>query len=313
MPDLALDLRYLRLAILVAQHGSFRATAESQNLSQSTVSRRIRLLERRLGIVLFNRSRQGSELTPAGERFLRTAAIGAEHLQQAIIDTRRVHKGETGMLRIGVVTSITGGHLPGLLERYRRANPSVKISIEEISCSGAGAALVGDKIDVAFVLGEVNFAGCQTMKLWRERMVVALPKNHHLAGALYVDWNDLRYETFLAPANEQGADLEYFLIKKLPEECLHPDIAVHGVGRDSLLGMVARGFGVFVALDSTVSDAHKDVIFLPIGDDSEWVQLSAARRLRCSNPATKSFIELAASYLATGTIAESLHVSRLRS
>ena len=66
MPDIAFDLRYLRYAILVAQHGSFRAAAESLDLSQSTVSRRIRLLERRLGVPLFERDHKGAKLTPAG-------------------------------------------------------------------------------------------------------------------------------------------------------------------------------------------------------------------------------------------------------
>ena len=46
VPDLALDLRYLKYAMLVAEHGSFRRAASILNLSQSTISRRIQLLER---------------------------------------------------------------------------------------------------------------------------------------------------------------------------------------------------------------------------------------------------------------------------
>lgn len=84
MPDLALDLRFLRYAILVAEHGSFRRAADAMNLSQSTVSRRIQLLERRVGVPLFERSRSGVRPTPAGERFIREAAFGAEHIRQAV-------------------------------------------------------------------------------------------------------------------------------------------------------------------------------------------------------------------------------------
>jgi len=47
VPDLAFDLRYLKYAMLAAEHGSFRRAAEALNLSQSTISRRIQLLERR--------------------------------------------------------------------------------------------------------------------------------------------------------------------------------------------------------------------------------------------------------------------------
>ncbi|MHC1550728.1 LysR family transcriptional regulator [Phyllobacterium sp. K27] len=68
MPDLSLDLRYLKYAILVAEHGSFRRAAEILGLSQSTVSRRVQLLERRLGAPLFDRDKSGARLTPVGAR-----------------------------------------------------------------------------------------------------------------------------------------------------------------------------------------------------------------------------------------------------
>ena len=44
MPDLTLDLRYLKYAIQVAEAGSFRRAAERIAISQSTVSRRVQML-----------------------------------------------------------------------------------------------------------------------------------------------------------------------------------------------------------------------------------------------------------------------------
>ena len=44
MPDLTLDLRYLKYAVQVAEAGSFRRAAERLSISQSTVSRRVQLL-----------------------------------------------------------------------------------------------------------------------------------------------------------------------------------------------------------------------------------------------------------------------------
>ncbi|MFY7351370.1 LysR family transcriptional regulator, partial [Enterobacter cloacae complex sp. IR53041] len=49
MPDLTLDLRYLKYAVQVAEAGSFRRAAERLSISQSTVSRRVQLFERQLG------------------------------------------------------------------------------------------------------------------------------------------------------------------------------------------------------------------------------------------------------------------------
>ena len=67
MPDLTLDLRYLKYAIHVAEAGSFRRAADRLSISQSTVSRRVQMLERQLGVSLFKRTRSGAGLTPEGE------------------------------------------------------------------------------------------------------------------------------------------------------------------------------------------------------------------------------------------------------
>src|SRR3546814_9609339 len=84
VPDLAFDLRYLKYAIVVAEQGSFRRAADVLNLPQSTVSRRIQILERTLGVPLFERSRTGARPTLAGERFMREAAVGAGPLREAV-------------------------------------------------------------------------------------------------------------------------------------------------------------------------------------------------------------------------------------
>ena len=84
MPDIAFDLRYLRYALRAAEYGSFRRTAEILAVSLSTVSRRIQILERRIGIVLFERHRSGARATLAGKCFLKDAAVGAKHLNQAV-------------------------------------------------------------------------------------------------------------------------------------------------------------------------------------------------------------------------------------
>ena len=88
MPDLTLDLRYLKYAVQVAEAGSFRRAAERLSVSQSTVSRRVQLFERQLGFSLFKRTRAGAGLTPEGERFLQQAVVGARYLRNAATEIR---------------------------------------------------------------------------------------------------------------------------------------------------------------------------------------------------------------------------------
>ncbi|WP_429924142.1 LysR substrate-binding domain-containing protein [Agrobacterium vitis] len=294
MPDLSLDLRYLTYAILVAEHGSFRAAAQALDISQSTVSRRVQLLERRIGIELFDRSRKGAQLTPAGARFLKSAAVGASHMEQAILDTRRAHRGEIGELRVGVATSLANGFVGDLLESYRAAYPSVDVHVEEVSQRIAGSRLLCRRLDVAFLAGAPELHGCTTTRMWNEHLVVALPKSHHHAEQPSLAWDDLREETFLSPANEKGAEMESLLLRKLYESGLTPGISVHDVGRDDLLTLVARGFGVFMTLESTISQDYRNIAFVPVGDDTDVVQFSAVLLTEQQNPAIPPFLKFAA-------------------
>jgi len=142
LPDIAFDLRYLRYAILVAQHGSFRAAAESLDLSQSTVSRRVRLLERVLGVPLFERDHKGAKLTPAGQRFIQDATVGANLLSDAIRDLQNGHRGAVGEIRIGLMLSLAGGFLADLLKNFRARYPDAEIKVEEMSSDCAKIGLL---------------------------------------------------------------------------------------------------------------------------------------------------------------------------
>ncbi|WP_371824620.1 LysR family transcriptional regulator [Martelella soudanensis] len=90
----------------VADHGSFRRAADVPDLPQSTISRRVQSLERRLGITLFERSRTGAHLTHSGAEFIRQTTFGAEHLRHAVNDLRSVQRGYIGELRQGIVGSL---------------------------------------------------------------------------------------------------------------------------------------------------------------------------------------------------------------
>ena len=64
------DMQTLRIFCEVAQQRSFSLGAAQQGLTQSAVSQRVSLLEKRLGVALIDRSVRPLALTDAGQRFL---------------------------------------------------------------------------------------------------------------------------------------------------------------------------------------------------------------------------------------------------
>ncbi|RAH96372.1 LysR family transcriptional regulator [Acuticoccus sediminis] len=292
MPDIALDLRYLKYAMLAAEHGSFRRTAEMLNVPQSTVSRRIQLLEHRIGIPLFERGRSGARVTLAGERFLRDAAVGADHLHQAVNGLALVKRGHSGKICIGIMASLASGFLAELLGAFHSRFPAVDIKIEEVTSQASACAVLNGRLDAAFMPGDPKLPGCRAEKLWDEKIFVAVPYAHPIAALAAATWDDIRHETFLVTADAAGPEIEDYLVRQLSGPAFHPKISVQRVGRENLLNMVDRGFGITLTTDSTLGITYPNIRFLPIISSEDKVSSSVVWSASNQNPALKHLVEM---------------------
>ncbi|WP_449045082.1 LysR family transcriptional regulator [Paracoccus versutus] len=293
MPDLAFDLRYLRYAILVAQHGSFRAAAESLDHSQSTVSRRVRLLERRLGVPLFERDHKGAKLTPAGQRFIQDATVGANLLSDAVRDLRNIQRGGAGEIRIGLMLSLASGFLADLLKSFRSRYPDAEITVEEMSSDCAKIGLLCNRVDVAFLPNVEEIPGCQAIDFWGEQVFCALPKDHRLADRETLSWEHIADEAFLVPSGGAGAELDVYFLRKLSGGRADVRMSMQSVGRENLLNMVSDGYGVALLLASATQQRQDDVAFIPLNALHEPVRFSAVWSQTNANPVVQRLLEMA--------------------
>ncbi len=292
MPDIAYDLRYLRYALLAAEHGSFRRAAETLAVSQSTVSRRIQILERRIGLPLFERHRSGARPTDAGECFLREAIVGAMHLHQAVDAVARAKRGSTGVLRIGLMASLANGFLADLLTAFHRRFPAIEMIFEEATSHVNASALLQGRLDAAFMPGEPRLPGCQAEKLWDEKIYVAVPLAHRTACLETVAMAEVRSETFLVMADATGPETEDYLVQQLSGPDFYPKISVQHIGCENLLNMVSQGFGITLATASTINIAHLGVRFVPIVGDEDAVSFSIVWSHSNRNPALKYLVDM---------------------
>jgi DNA-binding transcriptional LysR family regulator len=249
-------------------------------------------LERRLGVSLFDRTRSGAQLTPAGEQFFQEATFGAEQLTQAVTAMKQVHRGSTGLLRIGVMTSMAGGFLSDLLYRFRARFPEVRVAVEEGSSQSNAASVLSGRLDVAFLPGAPQLPSCRVRQLWKEQVYLALPKDHPLAERVHIAWADVKDEAFLVHADGAGPEVEAYLIRKLSGLGFRPRITAQKVGRENLLNMVGQGFGLTVTTFASLATTYAGVKFVSVGEKPEFITSSAVWPLANSNPVLKQFLEL---------------------
>lgn len=116
-----MELAWLEDFVALSETGNFSRAAELRHVTQPAFSRRIRSLEDWVGTPLFERTAQGTHLTPAGEQFAR----GAPGLVRTITDLRRdareVGGRETATLHFAATHSLSFTFFPGWLRGVEQA------------------------------------------------------------------------------------------------------------------------------------------------------------------------------------------------
>jgi DNA-binding transcriptional LysR family regulator len=113
----------------VARHLSFRRAATELGVTPSAISQAIRVLEERVGAVLFMRTTRSVGLTEAGERFLARAKPAFEELVAAGEVARDLGQRPVGRLRLSVPRAVMPVLLEPLIASFCRSYPEIEVEI----------------------------------------------------------------------------------------------------------------------------------------------------------------------------------------
>lgn len=196
-----IDVETARTFTEVVNTGSFHAAAGVLNVTQSTVSARIRTLEQRLGRPLFDRARSGATLNAQGQAFRRYALA----IVNAWEEGRRLATettGEVTRLRIGGEHNLWTRLLTLWLLELRAAVPDAHISARAGDFTTLDQALREGDLDVAVMHCAPDGEGFEAERLFDDELIlVTSGEDDHVDGRLVdVRWSIDRQIT---PTSEQ--------------------------------------------------------------------------------------------------------------
>ncbi|MBM3491075.1 MAG: LysR family transcriptional regulator [Alphaproteobacteria bacterium] len=184
-----MDLDVLRTFVEIVEAGSFKRAAERLNVTQSTVSMRVKSLEEQLGRVLFQRSRAGLSLTPAGLQLQRHAPTLLQLWQRARQEIALpAHFQAT--LSIGGLFSLWDRLLLRWLPWMRQAAPAVALRAEVGTSDILMHDVLAGRLDIVVLYSPQSRAGLVIEQLLEERLVmVETPGAAELPGGyVFIDW-----------------------------------------------------------------------------------------------------------------------------
>jgi LysR family transcriptional regulator, flagellar master operon regulator len=188
---IVVDIELARTFVEIVKTRSFVRAAEQLNVSQTTVSARIRALEEQLGRPLFIRSKSGASLTPAGEQFLRYAPMFVQLWERARHQVA-VPQGRRAILTIGGDLSLWHPWLVEWLHWMRRSAPEVALRVQVGLPESLTDQVAAGALDVAVVYAPQYRPGMRVELLLEEKLVLVTTDANAKAvdpdSYVYVDW-----------------------------------------------------------------------------------------------------------------------------
>jgi DNA-binding transcriptional LysR family regulator len=120
-------LSNLESFIRSAETGSFSAAARRLGLTPTAISRNVAMLERNLGVRLFQRTTRKLSLTEAGEQLMANMGSSLDVLQAALSQVGNVNAGPSGLLKISTPTALGLTYLMPMLPAMRERYPNLRV------------------------------------------------------------------------------------------------------------------------------------------------------------------------------------------
>jgi DNA-binding transcriptional LysR family regulator len=220
-----LDSRDLQYFAEILDCGSITAAAEQLGISQPALTKRIRLLEMRLGIKLLNRNNKGVTATIYGENlYLHAKSITAE-VARAQAKIEELSQTGGGTLSIGVLPTQATELLPEVIVRLTVSLPNLRLRIFERQRTLLVRGLRQGEFDLIISVIDDYEMGpdVQYKILFHDRPVVVVRSSHPLTGREPIDGKELLAYPWIMPppTSERRKHMESFLASlniQLPRE-----------------------------------------------------------------------------------------------
>lgn len=176
------SLRQLQYAVAVADALSFRRAAQQCRVSQPALSAQIAQVEAAAGVVLFERDRRRVRVTPRGEEFLARARRVLAEADDLLTSARRLADPFDGILRVGVIPTISPYLLPVITPPLRAEFPRLSLRWVEDRTADLVRGLQQGTLDAALLALEAEIGEVDYEVVGRDPFVLAVPAAHALAA-----------------------------------------------------------------------------------------------------------------------------------
>lgn len=277
---------YLRTLCEVVREGSFAGAARRLGYTSSAVSQHIAVLERTIGVTLFEREARGIRTTAAAV----FAAQKGEELLMQLDDFEdmlaNLAGGHRGRLQLGSFPTANSRIVPKVLARIMASHPHAEVGLDEGNTEPLVTGVLEGHIDLAVVhvyalVPETWPPGLTAVELANEDLLLMLPADHRLAGEATPRLEQLRSERWISSQNGTAAGM--CLQRICAAHGFVPTVAFRSDDYNVVQGLVRAGAGVAIVPEMGCTPDDK-VVCVPLTQWRPGRQILALHRRTNTNP-----------------------------
>jgi len=237
-----INLNQLRAFFLAARERSITKAAESLYVTQPAVTMQIKSLEQDLEVKLFRKYGKNLELTEAGHVLFDYA----EKIFEIVEEMEYVLKGHAqsthGSLTIGTTRSFARHLMPGLLSRFQKRYPKVKVILKV----GSSQEIVDGVLDFVYDVGTIGRlpykSRLNVIPYSREEFCLVVSPQHRFARAEEVSLQELEKEPIII--REEGSGSRYAILSLLTSHGINPSVLLEAGSVEFIKEYIMKGQGI---------------------------------------------------------------------
>lgn len=253
-----INLEYYKIFYEVAKEQNITKASENLNISQPAISKTIKLLEEKLGGTLFVRTKKGVILTEEGKEFYGYITKAMEYINSAENKFSDLINLETGVIKIGINSTLTKEFLLSYLEIFNKSYPKIDIQITNGITSHLINELKNGLIDIVFLnLNDKDYGNdIDIIKCKKIHDVFIASKKYSELNDKVISLNELKNYPLIFQA--KGSNTRNFLDNFLKEKniTLKPNIEL--ASYSLVTEFCKAGFGIGYAVKEFIQKDLND-------------------------------------------------------
>lgn len=242
--------RNLEIFAAVAECGSMSAAARKLHISQSAVSQVIVEIERKYGVLLFERYSHTLHLTQIGKTLLdyaREALLLNQETETFLLGSK-----SRSLLRVGASITVGSSVLCPVLDQLRSVIPDISIQVVVTNTHEIEHKLINYDLDIGLVEGQLSHEDLVEECACQDGLVMVCGKGHPFYGREQVKLEELNGQSFLM--REEGSGTRAQLERELRRHHVNYDVSWVSNNPDVIIKALKYNFGITALSPRVVSD-----------------------------------------------------------